>query len=411
MSDKIKLTIKVFIFVVLIVFFAWAIWATFFRTPGASLVPSGIVVNEQGQLPTIATGPGGQIADQDGDSILEPEPMSSKKTVDTIATGGLTQVEAITKDPVNFSTITNSGFNYYNENDGRFYRISKNGGEPIALSSDVFNGVSDVTWNDNSDKAILEFPDGSNIFYDFATKERATLPKAARDFSFSADSRSLGYKYVGQNSEDRWLVTSAPNGQNQKLVEPLGDNFNFVNVDWSPNEQIIGTYRESTGYGEEIFFLGQNNENFLSLQTNGLGFKSKWSPSGDQILYSVYSADTDYNPMLYVAGTQLDIIGDKNRSLRLSTWPDKCTFANETIVYCAVPKKLETGSGLYPELANTKADTVYKIDLENNLSTPLAFPELNGQALTINNLMLAEDGKDLYFTDKTSDRILRLRLR
>ncbi|MDP1709969.1 MAG: hypothetical protein Q8L21_03715, partial [Candidatus Komeilibacteria bacterium] len=367
MSDRMKLMIKILIFVFLIVFFAWAIWATFFRTPGTSLVPGAATPTEQGQLPTIGTGPGGKVITEGGTSLLEPEPANPTAVVDTVASGGRTSAEPITSEPASFSTITGANFNFYNENDGRFYRISKNGGEPVLLSSDVFNNVSNVNWAANSDKAVLEFPDGSNIFYDFTTKERATLPKAARDFSFSTSGEALGYKYVGQSPDDRWLVTSSPNGENQKLIEPLADEFNNVAVNWSPNNQIVATFRESTGSGEEVFFLGQNNENFLSLQTNGLGFEGKWSPSGNQILYSVYNANTDYKPVLYAAGMQLDAIGDGNRSLRLATWPDKCAFAGETLLYCAVPKSLETGSGLYPELANTVSDVIYKVDLENNL--------------------------------------------
>ncbi len=413
MSPRSKLILQILGFIVVVVLLAWAIWAVFFRVPGTSLVPGSAAEPEQGSLPAIGEGQGARVVAEGGVSLLEPEPAAPGATVDTVASGSRTQVESLTSDRADFITLAGNGFNYYNEQDGNFYRISQTGGEPIKISDEVFNGVENVTWDRIGDKAVLEFPDGSNIFYDFKTKERATLPQAGRDFSFSAGGEAIGYKYMGQNEADRWLVVSEPNGQGQELIQALGDKGYNVQVNWSPNNQVAATYRESTSAaGEEIFLIGLNDENFRSLQTNGLGFKGAWSPSGDQILYSVYSADTDYNPVLHIAGSRLDDVGAGNRSLRLNTWPDKCAFAEETLLYCAVPRSLEQGSGLFPELADTVPDIIYKIDLKNNLSAPVAFPEKSaGETLNVKNMMVSADGGELYFTDQVSGEIMKLRLR
>ncbi|MEK7164973.1 MAG: hypothetical protein AAB779_03430, partial [Patescibacteria group bacterium] len=276
-----------------------------------------------------------------------------------------------------------------------------------------FKGVEKAAWDKAGARAVLEFPDGSNIFYDFKTKERATLPKAGRDFAFSAGGEALSYKYMGQNEADRWLVVSEPNGEGQELIQALGDKGYNVQVNWNPNNQVVATYRESTSAaGEEVFLIGLNGENFPSLQTNGLGFKGAWSPAGGQILYSVYSAETDYNPVLHIAGAQLDNMGAGNRSLRLATWPDKCAFAEETLLYCAVPRGLDQGSGIYPELADTVPDAIYKIDLKSNLSAPVALPETSGGGtINVQNMQVSEDGRELYFNDRVSGAIMKLRLR
>lgn len=415
MSDRNKLFLQIIGFVAVILILAWAIWATFFRTPGTSLIPLASAPAEPGQLPAIGAGTGGNIAPEAPPSLLQPEAPPAAVVPDTVASGGRTRAESLTQDRASFPARAGSGFNYYNENDGRFYRISPNGGEPVAITDDVFNNVEKVTWANAGDKAVLEFPDGANIYYNFQTKERATLPKAARDFAFTPDGGSLGYKYLGEGQEDRWLVASAPDGGGQQLIQPLInlDDASNVQVNWSPAKDIVGTYREPTSaLGEEVFFLGLNNENFRSLQTNGLGFRGKWSPTGGQMLYSVFSPKTDYNPSLYIAGTELDNIGANNRSLRLATWPEKCVFASETLLYCAVPQSLEQGSGLYPELANTVPDVIYKVDLESNLSALVAYPESAGsQTFTIENMMISENGRDLYFTDRATGRLEKLRLR
>lgn len=415
MSPRTKLILQITGFILAIIFIGWLVWAVFFRSSGAPLIPGQTGPTEQGSLPTIGEGGQPNVVQEGGNSLLVPEAPTPEAGPSAVASGGRTTVEALTDSRAEFSTLSAAGgnFNYYDERDGRFYRLSPNGGEPVKLSDEVFNNVQNVTWAAKSDSAVLEFPDGSNIFYNFKTKEKATLPKAAQDFSFSPTDDQIAYKYVGQAEADRWIVTSAPNGQGQTLVNPIGDEFNRVAVSWSPTNQVVATYRNVTSSaGEEVFFIGRNDENFKSLQTNGLGFKGEWSPSGDQILYSVYSQGTDYNPELFIAGGSGDNIGAGNRSLRLSTWPDKCAFAGESLLYCAVPQSLEQGSGLYPELAANVPDTIYKVDLNTNVASPIAFPEAGNQSsFTVNKLMVAPDKSQLYFTDQVTGRIQRLRLR
>jgi hypothetical protein len=304
-------------------------------------------------------------------------------------------------------------FNYYDLSDEKFYRISPSGGAPLELSGEAFRSVQDVTWSNQGSSAILEFPDGSNIYYNFDTGARATLPQQAQEFSFSPDDDGLAYEYIGEAVDDRWIIASNPDGQGQELIQPLGRESRNVKVNWSPNNQVIATFREPTsGLGEEVFLIGFNNENYLSLQTNGLGFEGDWSPKGKQVLYSVYSENTNYNPVLHIAGAEGDNIGLGNRSLRIQTWPDKCAFEDEDVVYCAVPQFLEEGSGIFREQTLSTPDTIYKIDLVNNVSSPIAFPESESRSsFTIETMSVSEDGSELYFTDRVSGRIHRLKLR
>ena len=130
------------------------------------------------------------------------------------------------------------------------------------------------------------------------------------------------------------------------------------------------------------------------------------------MLYSVYNEATNYNPALYIAGAEGDNIGLGNRSLRIQTWPDKCVFASEETVYCAVPQYLDSGSGIFPEQSYSSPDTIYKIDLINNSSAPIAFPETEGRSsFTIDKMMVSDDGRQLYFVDRVSGRIHSMRLR
>ncbi len=415
MSDRATFILKVIGFIAIVILLGWGMWALFFRSPGTSVAPGRVVSPVPGQLPDVGAGPGGRVVDTAADQRnLAPEPSAEPVPPDVVAAGGRTVVASLTPSRAEFNTLTaNGSLNYYDARDERFYRINPAGGTPIPLSDQVFRSVSDVSWSNNGDSAVLEFPDGSNIFYDFGRGIQATLPPEAQEFSFSPDDGQLAYEYIGESESDKWIVVSNPDGQGEELVQALGRESRNVAVNWSPNNQAIATFREPTSSeGEEVFFVGFNNENFLSLQTNGLGFEGAWSPSGKQILYSVYSAATNYNPALHIAGAEGDNIGLGNRSLRVSTWPDKCSFASEEIVYCAVPQFLNEGSGIFREQTFGTQDTIYKIDLISNSAQPVAFPESEGgSSFTIETMAVSKDGQELYFTDRVSGRIHKLRLR
>ncbi|MDZ4221488.1 MAG: hypothetical protein U1C18_01290, partial [Patescibacteria group bacterium] len=389
--------------------------ALFFKAPGASVIP-GRDAAPQGRLPDVSEGTGGRVIDatlQDQRTLV-PEPDAVPREPDTVAAGGRTLVSSITPSRAEFNTIASSGsLNYYNESDGRFYRVNPAGGDPVQLSDTIFRSVENVAWSNSGNTAILEFPDGSNIFYDFERNIQATLPAEAQEFSFSPDDSALAYEYIGESEQDRWIIASGPDGQGQELIQALGRQSRNVKVDWSPTGKVIATYREPTSReGEEVFFVGLNGENFLSLQTNGIGYEGKWSPTGKQVLYSVYSEGTNYNPMLHIAGAEGDNIGLGNRSLRIQTWPDKCAFAGEDAVYCAVPQSLNQGSGIFREQTQSTPDTIYKIDLINNSAAPIAYPESAGlSSFTIETVTVSQDGRELYFTDRVSGRIHRMQLR
>lgn len=415
MSDRTLLILKISGFIAITALLIWVVWAVFFRLPGESLVPgSDVIPGSQERLPPINEGQGGSVVGDEGPTTLVPEESipQTQTQPDTVAAGGRTTVESIVPERAAFNTITAGGFHYYSISDERFYRISQNGGELIQLSPDLFPQVQNVSWAGSGNAAILEFPDGSNIYYNFTTGVRATLPKEAREFSFAPDEKNIAYEYIGQSVDDRYIVTSDVTGQGQRVIEPIGRESLNVSINWSPNSQVVATFRKPTnGTGEEVFFIGQNGENFLSLETGGLGFEGAWSPEGKQMLYSVYSEGTNYNPVLHIAGAEGDSIGLNNRSLRLQTWPDKCVFQSESLLYCAVPLNLEQGSGIYPELSASTVDSIYKIDLTNNSQTLIAFPESESQSsFLITKMMLSEDGRELFFTDLTNGQIHQLRL-
>lgn len=286
---------------------------------------------------------------------------------------------------------------FYNQTDGRFYQLAADG-TIQELSDTIFFGIQHVTWSPAKDESIIEYPDGSNIYYNFNTKAQVTLPQHWENFSFSDAGDKIAAKSMGLSPDNRWLVTSDPTGNNITLVEPLGENASKVIVDWSPNQQVIALSRTGDTEGgdrQEVLLVGQNGENFKSLTVEGRDLRTQWSPSGTKLLHSVYSARSDFKPELWIVNASGDNIGTGRKLLNLNTWANKCTFADDRFVYCAAPITLETGAGFAPELANTVRHDIYRIDTNTGAKTLIPLDESHA----IDSVFLSEDGRALYFTD------------
>ena len=159
---------------------------------------------------------------------------------------------------------------------------------------------------------------------------------------------------------------------------------------------------------QEVFFVGLNGENFKSAIVEGRGLETQWSPTGNTLLYSVYHSRDEYKPRLWIVNASGDSIGSGRQNLDINTWAEKCTFASNTEVYCAVPETLEAGAGLVPEVANQTKDDLYKIDLTTGAKTLIAVP--NG-AYNISEIIVPPSQDSLYFTDKSSEMIYQIKLR
>jgi hypothetical protein len=222
----------------------------------------------------------------------------------------------------------------------------------------------------------------------------------------------LGFEYIDENTNNNFLGVSNVDGTAMRQIELLGDKSSDVEVNWSPTSQMVATFRKtSAGDAQDVFFVGQNGENFKSLEVQGRGFEGIWNNTGTQMIYSTYSATTDYNPELKIADVGGDNTGANTINTGLKTWPSKCAIGGGAL-YCGVPIGLEKGSGLYPELADSINDNIYRVDLTTGAKTKLATPSnVDGGGYVIDQIYLSPDERILYFTDKTTGELNSIRLK
>lgn len=408
--EKYRKIIIVFIFILVIFILGYLLYALFFKAPPPVVEePIPDIITGPGRLPVAETGPIQVISPDDGRK-LPGEEIEGISKASPKAQGGLTQTTALNKLPSAGVTLSNNGsdLQFYNRADGKFYKVTKDG-EVNQLTDKIFYDVSSIKWSPNKNKAILEYPDGANIVYDFMTDKQVTLPKHWKDFDFSPSGSQIVMKSIGLDPSNRWLAVSNVDGSKIMAIEPLGEKDATVFPSWSPNNQTIAMYTEGIDFDrQEVFFTGLNKENFKSTIVEGRDFRPLWSPQGDRLLYSVYSSKNDLKPMLWLVNAQGESIGSGRTSLGIETWADKCVFANSRDLYCAVPKNLEEGAGLFPELAQNTTDELYQIDTRTGLKKRVATPDGD---YNMSNLIISDNGYYLYFTDESSQGIYKIQLR
>ena len=404
---------KIFIiiaFILIVLILGYLLFIVFFnpsKNPITTGEPTTATTKGQGGLPISQTGPG-QIVSP-GQGVLTPGLGEAVRPSPT-AQGGLTVTTEMNQTPSLGAALASNGDDllYYNKQDGKFYRITKDGKSTL-LSENVFHEVEKITWSPNKTKAILEYPDQAKIIYDFQTNKQISLPSHWKDFDFSPDGSKIVMKSMADSVGNRCLAVINDQGTDAKRVAALGDKDVTVYPSWSPNNQTVAMFTEGASFDQQnVFFVGLNEENFKALTIEGRGFEPKWSPQGDRLLYRVYNSDNGLKPELWVALAQGESIGTGRAKLNIQTWANKCTFSSQTEIYCAVPTELEEGAGLFQELAQNTKDNLYKIDTQTGLKRLIAIP--NGQ-ITMSNLIVSDDGSSLYFTNANTGILNKIKLK
>ena len=391
-------------FILIVFILGYLLYALFFKPSSAPvIIEQPTATSTQGGLPVAQPGTGqttssGQPIDGLPEGTKEPSGQSS-----AVALGGLTQTAELNQSPSLAATLSTNGddLQYYNKQDGKFYRLTKDG-QASLLSDTAFHEVQKITWSPDKNKAILEYPDQAKIIYDFKNKQQISLPGHWKDFNFSPDGSKIVLKSMATSEDNRWLAIINNDGTSAQRVAALGDKDATVYPSWSPNNQTVAMYTEGVNYDQQkVYFVGLNQENFKALTIEGRGFEPKWSPKGDNLLYSVYSSTSDLKPELWIASAQGENIGVGRDKLDIQTWANKCVFSSATEIYCAVPESLEEGAGLFSDLAKNTKDNLYKIDTKTGLKKLIAIPDGD---FTMSDLIVSDNGYYLYFIDTKTEK-------
>ena len=392
---------------------SFALYWVFFRQ--ATTTPTGDNITNSGNLPNIPEGTP-QVTNNNNSNIPTlPGQIFDTSKVSKVANGGLTEVSQVGTAPVVGLSKNNSGVNFYDQAKQQFFRINANGQVEL-LSDKLFYGVSGVTWSNSGDKAIIEYPDGMNVLYNFKDQKQTTIPQEMQEFSFNKQGDAIAAKWFSDasqnNPDNNWIVAAKDDGSGLALVEKLGDQSYSTQIAISPDNQVAALHEKSIdNLRQMVYPIGFNGESLQAFEVAGSGFTSQWSPNGNSLVYSVYNSQTDYLPNLWVTSGKTGEMGQIKVSLNLNTWPDKCTYADESTMFCAVPQGLPRGAGIYPEISYQYPDNFYRVDLGSGVKTLLASPVGSEGAYSGYNLTVSPDGTMLYFMDRNSSTLQSIRLK
>lgn len=393
MSDRTKRILLIVGFILSAIAIGAALYFVFFR---ASVAPEEEPATPGEEAPGALPG-----AQEGAPEPVVGEPEEPELTeADEVAQGGPTQTTTLTQNDVLAPKVNQQGStNYYDPADDRFYTIDAEGNVQ-RLSDRQFPQAESVEWNNEGGKAVIEFPDGSNIVYDFMNEQQVSLPKHWEDFKFSPKRDEILAKSIAVDPDNRWLVTTNSDGSNVKAFQALGENADKVTPSWSPNDRVVafsdtGDPLSGGMDRKTILPLGKNNENLPGLVVEGFNFQPLWSPNGDQLVYSTAGQINSYQPMLWVVEGSPSDMGENRRSLGLNTWAEKCTFSDNSTLYCAVPTNLRSRSGIRPggTPQNTN-DELYKVNIDSGRTSLIAIPE---EDTAMNDLSVSPDGTRLFY--------------
>ncbi len=396
------------LFVLAVVFFAFFIYWFFWRPIIGTETPSETATTTLGALPGATTGGArttttlaGVLPGANGQPTSIIAGISGNQSAQPAVNANV-----LVNDPTLFSTVTTDGkIAYYDYKDGKFYKVDASG-NITALSNQTFFNVSNAVFDHAGQRAVVQYPDGTNTIFDFTANKQITLPAHWQDFQFSPSDQQIEFKNIGLDPANRFLVTAKYDGTNLKIIEPIGENADLVKPNWSPNNQIIATYNTGKDANtSEIFFIGQNNENFKSLTVEGRDFRGQWSPDSSKMLYSVYSSANDYKPQLWISGASGDNIGNNRQMISLNTWADRCTFAGNDIALCSAPQSLPFGAGLEQGVTAGITDQLWAINLQTGQTVQIAQPK---NLSSIGNIMFSPDSpSSIYLTGKNDNKIYK----
>jgi len=396
LSDRAKVILRLAFFLGTTLLVAFALYWFFFASPPSVVMDNSSPADDpaSGSLP----GSGNATTPTGGN---KPTPGGSGQLPGSqIADGGKTITTQLTSSAVTNPRLTANGtVAYYDPADGRFYTIDENG-NATALSLDQFPSAETVVFNDEATAAVIEFPDGSNVVYNFDTAKQITLPEHWEEFSFSADGTEIASKSVGTDPSNRALVIAAADGSSTKVVAALGANDDKVTVSWSPESSIVGfsatgSLGDSAFGQHQVYTIGEDGEADGIITVNGTNYKNIWSPSGKYILYSIADSGDDYRPSLWYVDAKGDRNGDTRIRLGVKTTVDRCAFYDESTIYCGVPTETPMGSGGNPEILDGP-DYLYKFSVPSGNSQLIAIPTVS---TVIKNISISDDESTLYYTD------------
>lgn len=304
----------------------------------------------------------------------------------------------------NSISVKSTGVNFTDKETGLIYQLIDEATENSRLSNNTTPLLGKSLIGNN----------GESIVYQYTEKDNETINTYVGKLDGGVAPFNIRGFFLPKNIIDVTLspkkdqffsIIPTPNGvigltQNfvtNRKTQPWSSVFSEWVADWS-NETIITITTKASGNSDGYsYFLNLSDSRFIKVIGPEKGLVTKTSPDAKNILYSKIENN---QPKLYLFNTN----SKTSKSLDFLTLADKCTWADNSTIYCAVPNSIE--NGVYPDVwyrgEVSFQDSFWKIDInQDSISNIASLSELDN----IDAEQLSYNSGAIYFINKNTENL------
>ncbi len=323
-----------------------------------------------------------------------------------LPTNTVSQIIQLSKEPAIGAVYDPSSghIKYYLQKNGWVISSLPDGSNAVTISDTTISGIQQVVWSPSTTKVILFLQDGTKELYDYSTHQPTFLKNGVSAVGFSPDGGSVAFY---DNTDPATPATDILNLSSMNQQQISSDIFLEPAFSWKGNNLFVRSvtpnlYRRP----KNLDVYNTSTQKWSNIFNGVYGFSDAVSPNGNTILYSqtqVYGQNLDLFVHSATTGGE--------RDLQLATIPEKCAFASNTLVYCAVPNSWPSFPQLpedYTDGSIQTTDSFWAIDLTNGQKFEILKSSALSDKFDAEHLIVA--GNYLIFTNKYNHLLYALKI-
>jgi len=328
----------------------------------------------------------------------------------------------------------NSGFVIFTKNNeikirfvdratGNVYETTPNSEEIIRITNTTIPQVEETVWNSNGNSLILRYLKSDNeTIENFSGKIKIStsttnsfigeitgifLPENAKEIAINPSGTKVFTLIEKQDNSGSYGITSNLEGSSKN--QNFDSKISKWQVSW-PKENIISFTTKPTYVNEGfLYFFNINTNSFEKIFGNVSGLTTLINKDASAFVYSKSLRNS-------ISLNFFNIKNSNDKNLQIATITDKCVWSKteKTVVYCAVPKNIPTGS--YPDMwyqgLVSFSDNLWKIDTDSGATSMIYEISKEGNTnIDIMDIKISDDDKYITFTNRNDLTLWGLKIK
>ena len=273
---------------------------------------------------------------------------------------------------------------YYGKDTGKLYSLKLDSGEESTVSDNSLPDLVSVFWSPTRKETIHLFNySGEKVFkeYHLGNITGKKLDSNIQSVAFAPDGNLIAYYYFSEEGVGK-VVLSQPDGTYPKTI--FNARLKNVTLTW-PSKDMLSLKTDT-----DLFSLTLDGKKLNKLVDFAIALEEKWSPSGNKLLYSVFSNDPEDPATLLWLN---NLITNEVKQLEIPGSAYNCVWSIDDInVFCAIPN-------------TASADDIYKINTVDGSYVLAAEP-----FMILSELILSPLEDQVIFINAVDEKLYSIKL-